>query len=220
MQLRQQSEKFNDIFNKAPSGPTKQQQQQQQRQQQQQSSQKRKYKKHVSLASNGGNSRGSASHANANKATTKSVTKQTNGISSRSSSHTSNDGHSQHLSATDVTAARTRQATKDVTSSASSSSSSSSSFMLGKTIVSRYAPQTYDAVWAIALSLRAAEDRWRKDPMQQSKLDRFDYTRSDMATEFLQQMGKLDFLGVSVSVVKFCNCNKTEFLGEKDINKM
>ncbi|XP_058977102.1 gamma-aminobutyric acid type B receptor subunit 2 [Musca domestica] len=75
--------------------------------------------------------------------------------------------------------------------------SSSASFMLGKTIVSRYAPQTYDAVWAIALSLRAAEDRWRKDPMQQSKLDRFDYTRSDMATEFLQQMGKLDFLGVS-----------------------
>uniref|UniRef100_A0A1I8MU71 Gamma-aminobutyric acid type B receptor subunit 2 n=1 Tax=Musca domestica TaxID=7370 RepID=A0A1I8MU71_MUSDO len=197
MQLRQQSEKFNDIFNKAPSGPTKQQQQQQ-RQQQQQSSQKRKYKKHVSLASYGGNSRGSASHANANKATAKSVTKQTNGSSGRSSSHTSNDGHSQHLSAADVTAARTRQATKDVTSSSSSSSASSSaSFMLGKTIVSRYAPQTYDAVWAIALSLRAAEDRWRKDPMQQSKLDRFDYTRSDMATEFLQQMGKLDFLGVS-----------------------
>lgn len=66
-------------------------------------------------------------------------------------------------------------------------------------VVSRYAPQTYDAVWAIALSLRGAEERWRKDAMQQSKLDRFDYTRSDMASEFLQQMGKLDFLGVSVS---------------------
>ncbi|XP_046801157.1 uncharacterized protein LOC111683175 [Lucilia cuprina] len=64
-------------------------------------------------------------------------------------------------------------------------------------VISRYAPQTYDAVWAIALSLRGAEQRWRKDAMQQSKLDRFDYTRSDMASEFLQQMGKLDFLGVS-----------------------
>lgn len=67
-------------------------------------------------------------------------------------------------------------------------------------VVSRYAPQTYDAVWAIALSLRGAEERWRKDAIQQSKLDRFDYTRSDMASEFLQQMGKLDFLGVSVSL--------------------
>lgn len=68
------------------------------------------------------------------------------------------------------------------------------------TIVSRYAPQTYDAVWAIALALRGAEQRWRKDAIQQSKLDRFDYTRSDMASEFLLQMGKLDFLGVSVGI--------------------
>ncbi|XP_037958848.1 gamma-aminobutyric acid type B receptor subunit 2 [Teleopsis dalmanni] len=62
--------------------------------------------------------------------------------------------------------------------------------------VSRYAPQTYDAVWAIALALRAAEEHWRKFGIQ-SKLDSFDYTRSDMAWEFLQQMGKLNFLGVS-----------------------
>ncbi|XP_073821590.1 gamma-aminobutyric acid type B receptor subunit 3 [Musca autumnalis] len=173
-QLRQQSEKFNDIFNIGPRGgvTTKLQPQ---------SSQKRKYKKHVSIATNGGSGRGgSASHSPANKATTKIVTKQTNVGSGRSSKN-NNDGHSQHLTASDATAA------KDITST----------FMLGKTIVSRYAPQTYDAVWAIALSLRAAEDRWRKDPMQHSKLDRFDYTRSDMATEFLQQMGKLDFLGVS-----------------------
>lgn len=64
--------------------------------------------------------------------------------------------------------------------------------------ISRYAPQTYDAVWAIALALRAAEEHWRKDAGQ-SKLDGFDYTRSDMAWEFLQQLGKLHFLGVSVS---------------------
>ncbi|XP_061398054.1 uncharacterized protein LOC133333781 [Musca vetustissima] len=189
MQLRQQSEKFNDIFNNGRSGTTKQQH----RQQWQSSSPKQKHRKHASLATNGGGN--GRSSAIANKAATKSVTKQTK-VSS--GSHTNNDGHSRHLTATDATAA-----TKDVTSSSTStssslsSSSSSSSFMLGTTIVSRYAPQTYDAVWAIALSLRAAEDRWRKDPMQQSKLDRFDYTRSDMATEFLQQMGKLDFLGVS-----------------------
>lgn len=64
--------------------------------------------------------------------------------------------------------------------------------------ISQYAPQTYDAVWAIALALRAAEEHWRRNE-EQSKLDGFDYTRSDMAWEFLQQLGKLHFLGVSVS---------------------
>ncbi|XP_017011556.2 gamma-aminobutyric acid type B receptor subunit 2 isoform X1 [Drosophila takahashii] len=62
--------------------------------------------------------------------------------------------------------------------------------------ISQYAPQTYDAVWAIALALRAAEEHWRRNE-EQSKLDGFDYTRSDMAWEFLQQLGKLHFLGVS-----------------------
>ncbi|EDW03446.1 gamma-aminobutyric acid type B receptor subunit 2 [Drosophila grimshawi] len=62
--------------------------------------------------------------------------------------------------------------------------------------ISRYAPQTYDAVWAIALALRAAEEHWRQNAAH-SKLDGFDYTRSDMAWEFLQQLGKLHFLGVS-----------------------
>ncbi|XP_050321849.1 gamma-aminobutyric acid type B receptor subunit 1 [Bactrocera neohumeralis] len=62
--------------------------------------------------------------------------------------------------------------------------------------VSTYAPQTYDAVWAIALALRAAEERWQKLGLQ-SKLNQFDYVRADMAREFLQQMAKLDFLGVS-----------------------
>ncbi|ALC37925.1 GABA-B-R3 [Drosophila busckii] len=62
--------------------------------------------------------------------------------------------------------------------------------------ISRYAPQTYDAVWAIALALRASEEHWRQNATH-SKLDGFDYTRSDMAWEFLQQLGKLHFLGVS-----------------------
>lgn len=64
--------------------------------------------------------------------------------------------------------------------------------------LSRYAPQTYDAVWAIGLALQAAEERWRNDTMQ-PKLDKFDYTRYDMALEFLNQLGRLNFLGVSVS---------------------
>ncbi|XP_068141556.1 gamma-aminobutyric acid type B receptor subunit 2 [Drosophila tropicalis] len=62
--------------------------------------------------------------------------------------------------------------------------------------ISQYAPQTYDAVWAIALALRASEEHWRRQEAK-SKLDGFDYTRSDMAWEFLQQLGKLHFLGVS-----------------------
>lgn len=64
--------------------------------------------------------------------------------------------------------------------------------------LSRYAAQTYDAVWSIALVLREAETKWKKDATIQIQLDRFDYTRSDMAFEFLQQFSRLNFSGVSV----------------------
>lgn len=64
--------------------------------------------------------------------------------------------------------------------------------------ISRYAPQTYDAVWAIALALRGAEQKWRNDSLP-SKLDNFDYSRYDMTMEFLNQFNGLNFLGVSVS---------------------
>lgn len=68
---------------------------------------------------------------------------------------------------------------------------------------SRYAPQTYDAVWAIGLALKGAEEFWRNESRQlrkkRVKLDRFDYTRFDMANEFLNQLSRLNFLGVSVS---------------------
>lgn len=63
--------------------------------------------------------------------------------------------------------------------------------------LSRYAPQTYDAVWAIALALRGAEERWRKDDRETAKLELFDYTRNDMSLEFLNQFSNLNFLGVS-----------------------
>lgn len=76
-------------------------------------------------------------------------------------------------------------------------------FKLRTSYLSMYAPQTYDAVWAIALALRGAEKQFKKFNSTTStnylKLDRFDYTRQDMAYEFLKQLGTLNFLGVSVS---------------------
>lgn len=117
--------------------------------------------------------------------------------------------------------------------------------------LSKYAPQTYDAVWAIALALRGAETAWSKTTdatlplkaffsrnllsLKKSRLEgedkrtnrtasykyavaarnfknqipstslfslgHFDYTRKDMAEEFLQQLGHLNFLGVSVRCI-------------------
>ncbi|KDR18733.1 Gamma-aminobutyric acid type B receptor subunit 2 [Zootermopsis nevadensis] len=62
--------------------------------------------------------------------------------------------------------------------------------------VTRYAPQTYDAVWAIALALRGAQQKWETSEVPIS-LHHFDYGRKDMTEEFLSQLGQLDFLGVS-----------------------
>ncbi|CAH0406806.1 unnamed protein product [Chilo suppressalis] len=69
--------------------------------------------------------------------------------------------------------------------------------------VSPYAPQTYDAVWAIALALSKAEALWRHSQEQTTGrrwklgLSHFDYDRKDMAEEFLNQIGNLSFVGVS-----------------------
>lgn len=65
--------------------------------------------------------------------------------------------------------------------------------------MSRYAPQTYDAVWAIALALRGAELGWLNHSIP-STLDNFDYSRFDMSKEFKRQFEQLEFLGVSVSL--------------------
>lgn len=77
--------------------------------------------------------------------------------------------------------------------------------------LSRYAAQTYDAVWAIALSLSGAEAKWKQWKNNSSpllQLDHFDYTRYDMATEFFHQFSRLNFLGVSVCicVITICYC--------------
>lgn len=61
--------------------------------------------------------------------------------------------------------------------------------------MSRYAPQTYDAVWAIALALHGAEQQWRTTAG--TTVAHFDYTRKDMAYEFLEQLASLNFSGIS-----------------------
>jgi gamma-aminobutyric acid type B receptor len=64
--------------------------------------------------------------------------------------------------------------------------------------VTRYAPQTYDAVWAMALAMRGAREKWKTSKLP-IKLHQFDYSRKDMTEEFLSQLEQLEFLGVSVS---------------------
>lgn len=82
--------------------------------------------------------------------------------------------------------------------------------------LSRYAAQTYDAVWAMALSLNGAEIKWKQwkhnnSSTIQPQLDHFDYTRYDMALEFFHQFSRLNFLGVSVCTF-FCFCNNVEYV--------
>lgn len=75
--------------------------------------------------------------------------------------------------------------------------------------LSKYAAQTYDAVWAIALALRGAELKWQNETTSPfHRLDRFDYTRYDMAVEFLHQFSRMNFLGVSVCR----NCKSFSYL--------
>uniref|UniRef100_A0A1S4J7W5 G-protein coupled receptors family 3 profile domain-containing protein n=1 Tax=Culex quinquefasciatus TaxID=7176 RepID=A0A1S4J7W5_CULQU len=64
--------------------------------------------------------------------------------------------------------------------------------------VSRFAPQTYDAVWAMALALRGAERTWTQVAHQnRTRLSHYDYTRFDMAKELLRQFDSLRFNGIS-----------------------
>jgi hypothetical protein len=70
---------------------------------------------------------------------------------------------------------------------------------------SRFAPETYDAVWSIALALKGAEESWRNESSlgrrrRRKKLEVFDYTRNDLAKDFLEQFGRLKFQGISVMI--------------------
>ena len=56
--------------------------------------------------------------------------------------------------------------------------------------ISKYAGLTYDAVWAIALSLKDVYPLFEQE---------FNYGRSDIVCEFVRRMSSLNFMGVSVS---------------------
>ena len=84
---------------------------------------------------------------------------------------------------------------------------------------SRFAPETYDAVWSIALALKGAEELWKNESRlisettpkserkrKRKKLNLFDYTRKDLAQDFLEQFGRLKFQGISV--MSFQKLNK------------
>lgn len=75
---------------------------------------------------------------------------------------------------------------------------------------SRFAPETYDAVWSIALALKGAEELWRNESKlnkkrRRKKLEFFDYTRKDLAKDFLEQFSRLKFQGISVNKNKVLN---------------
>jgi hypothetical protein len=76
--------------------------------------------------------------------------------------------------------------------------------------VTRYAPQTYDAVWAMALAMRGAQQKWKTSRLPIT-LHQFDYNRKDMTEEFLLQLQQLEFLGVSVSSVELWFCLVTVY---------
>ncbi|XP_034243018.1 gamma-aminobutyric acid type B receptor subunit 2-like [Thrips palmi] len=67
--------------------------------------------------------------------------------------------------------------------------------------VSDLAGQTFDAVWALGLALRNAQRVWASAPGGPGgpapRLHHFNYTRRDMAMEFLRQTALLNFTGVS-----------------------
>lgn len=69
---------------------------------------------------------------------------------------------------------------------------------------SRFAPETYDAVWSIALALKGAEESWRNEfrmnkTLKRKKLETFDYNNKNLTRDFLEQFSRLKFQGVSVN---------------------
>ncbi|KAE8743833.1 hypothetical protein FOCC_FOCC009543 [Frankliniella occidentalis] len=62
--------------------------------------------------------------------------------------------------------------------------------------VSELAGQTFDAVWALGLALRNAQRVWSTS-LRSPALHDFSYHRNDMASEFLRQIARLNFTGVS-----------------------
>lgn len=71
-----------------------------------------------------------------------------------------------------------------------------------------YALYTYDAVWALALTLREATLKWSaqqtKDALPSTSLEDFDYDNHNMTNDFISIMDRLCFEGVSVSIIPSC----------------
>lgn len=65
--------------------------------------------------------------------------------------------------------------------------------------ITEYARQSYDAVWTIALALKSSEDNWRAEN-KNLRIHNFDYSREDMAEDFINQLSQINFLGVSVFI--------------------
>lgn len=71
---------------------------------------------------------------------------------------------------------------------------------------SRFVHTTYDAVWSIALALKSAQQLWKNESSiivsgkkrKGKRLDSFDYTKRDMAKDFVDQFRRLKFQGISV----------------------
>jgi hypothetical protein len=61
----------------------------------------------------------------------------------------------------------------------------------------------YDAVWSIALTLKYAKEMWQQEvnERKRKKLNLFDYNRTDLAVDFMKQFQKLQFQGISVSII-------------------
>jgi hypothetical protein len=67
--------------------------------------------------------------------------------------------------------------------------------------ITRYTPQTYDAVWTIAMALYEVEKNRKNSGLP--SISSFDYTDDEMAKHLLEEMENLKFLGVSVSACIF-----------------
>lgn len=61
---------------------------------------------------------------------------------------------------------------------------------------SKFAGQTYDAVWAMALALAKTEVLLNR---QNESMARYTHTRKDLTYRLLEQLKLLHFIGVSVS---------------------
>ena len=69
---------------------------------------------------------------------------------------------------------------------------------LRRVAVTRTASLAYDALWSVALALRATQREWRRRGERRA-LHMFDYSHADTAGDLFRATQQLNFTGVSVS---------------------